>query len=72
MYEERSIADFISRLPFSSAGGQQDTMNTEGSFRMQYYLNGQNAFPESMYLKCSILLRERKKVSVVIAKIGNE
>jgi len=72
LYEERSIPDFISRLPFSSVAGQKDIINTDGSFRMQYYLNGQNAFPESMYLECSILLRERKKVSVVIAKIGNE
>lgn len=72
LYDERIIPDFISRLPFSSAGGQQDTMNTEGSFRMQYYLNGQNAFPESLYLECSIKLTERKKVSVMIAKIEDE
>ncbi|WP_294245289.1 hypothetical protein [uncultured Chryseobacterium sp.] len=72
LYDERSASDFISRFPFSPGAEQQADMNTDGSFRMQYYLNGQTSFPESMYLECSIKLTERKKVSVVIAKIDDE
>ncbi|AZA51728.1 hypothetical protein [Chryseobacterium sp. G0201] len=67
--EERSSYDFINGAPFSFIVEENPVMNKDGSFRIQYYLNGKTSFPESLYLECDIMLRERKKISVVVASI---
>ncbi len=67
--DERSPYDFISGAPFSMIIDDHPVINREGAFRMRYYLNGQTVFPESMYLECSMMLEEEKKISVVIATL---
>ncbi|MGG7551272.1 hypothetical protein ACQ7CX_11685 [Chryseobacterium arthrosphaerae] len=67
--DERSSYDFISGAPFSMMISDDSVINREGEFRMRYYLNGQTAFPESVYLECSIKLEEEKKISVVVAAL---
>ncbi|MGH1518361.1 hypothetical protein [Chryseobacterium sp. JK1] len=69
LYEERTTHDFISRSPFSLIIEENPTMNENGDFRIQYYLNGKTLLPESLYLECSIMLKEKKKISVAIAAI---
>lgn len=71
LYEERSIHDFINKAPFSFLIEEQPVINSDGNFRIQYFLNGETNLPESLYLECDIMLEERKKVSVVISKIEN-
>lgn len=68
--DERSSYDFINGVPFSFIVEENPMMNKDGSFRIQYYLNGKNSLPESMYLECDIMLRERKKISVSVASIN--
>lgn len=65
----RSRYDFINRAPFSIIVEDDPVMNHEGDFRLMYYLNGENKFPESLYLECSILLQEEKKITVAISVI---
>lgn len=70
LHDERSIYDFISRSPFSMIIEDNPVMNDQGNFRIQYYLNGKTQLPESLYLECSLMLKEEKKVSVVIAAVS--
>lgn len=67
--EERSVHDFINNAPFSFLMEEVPVINKNGDFRVQYYLDGKTNLPESMYLECNIVLEQRKKVSVVVAKI---
>lgn len=67
--EERTISDFINEYPFSMIIADDPIMNEDGNFRIQYYLNGKTLLPESLYLECSMMLKEEKKISVVIATI---
>lgn len=69
LHDERSSYDFINEAPFSMIIDDHPVMNCNGAFRMRYYLNGENAFPESMYLECSIMLKEEKKISVMVAAL---
>ena len=71
LYEERSIHDFINKAPFSFLIEEQPVINSDGNFRIQYFLNGETNLPESLYLECDIMLEERKKVSVVISIMEN-
>lgn len=68
--DERTVFDFMSRSPFPQMIGDDPVMNDQGNFRIQYYLNGDTLLPESLYLECSIMLKEEKKVSVVIAAVS--
>ncbi|WP_185289028.1 hypothetical protein [Chryseobacterium lactis] len=70
LHDERSIYDFIGRSPFSMIIEDNPVMNDQGNFRIQYYLNGKTQLPESLYLECRIMLKEEKKVSVVIAAVS--
>lgn len=67
--EERTISDFISGYPFSMIIADDPIMNEDGNMRIQYYLNGETLLPESLYLECSIMLQEEKKISVGITTI---
>lgn len=68
LYDERSVYDFISGAPFSFIIEDNPVMNDKGNFRIQFYLNGNTALPESLYLECDIMLREKKKISVAISR----
>ncbi|WP_312993097.1 hypothetical protein [Chryseobacterium flavum] len=65
--DERTVHDFINNLPFSLIVNDQPDMNEEGEMRIQSYLNGKNGLLEYMYLECSMMLNEIKKISVAIA-----
>lgn len=65
--DERSIYDFINKAPFSLIIEDNPKMNNEGSCRIVHYLNGETFLPESIYLECSIMLQEEKKIAVSIA-----
>lgn len=67
--EERTTYDFINGNPFSFISEENPMMNVEGNFRIQYYLNGKTALPESLYLECDMMLAEKKKISVVVSII---
>ncbi|MCS3870945.1 hypothetical protein J3D55_003861 [Chryseobacterium ginsenosidimutans] len=69
LYDERSAYDFINKAPFSFIIEENPVMNKNGSFRIQYYLNGKTSLPESLYLECDIELEKKKKISVVIATL---
>ncbi|AZA77534.1 hypothetical protein EG347_08415 [Chryseobacterium sp. G0186] len=68
--DERTISDFIGGMPFSLIIEDHPKMNDAGNFRMQYYLNGETLLPETLYLECSIMLKEEKKISVVVTAIS--
>ncbi|WP_284462262.1 hypothetical protein [Chryseobacterium sp.] len=68
--DERTTSDFINNYPFSMIISDNPMMNNEGDFRMQYYLNGETFLPETLYLECSIMLTEEKKISVVVTAIS--
>lgn len=72
LHDERSRHDFINGAPFSSIVKEDPVMNKEGSFRIQYYINGKTSLPESLYLECDMMLQERKKISVVVACIDEK
>lgn len=67
--DERSVQDFINAAPFSTTLEDHSVMNEEGDFRLMYYLNGETALAESLYLECDIQLEQRKKVSVAISSL---
>ncbi len=67
--DERSVYDLINGYPFSMVITDNPVMNEDGNFRIEYYLNGETLFPESLYLECSIMVEEEKKISVVVAAI---
>lgn len=67
--DERSVSDLINEYPFSMIITDDPVINEEGYFRIQYYLNGETLLPESLYLECSIILLEEKKISVVVTAI---
>lgn len=69
LYEERNIDDFIRRSPFSLIIEDDPVMNEEGHFRLISYLKGETSLPESLYLECSIMLQEEKKISVSVSGI---
>ena len=69
LYEERDIDDFIRRSPFSLIIEDDPVMNEEGTFRLINYLKGETSLPESLYLECSIMLQEEKKISVSVSGI---
>ncbi|SIS52008.1 hypothetical protein SAMN05421786_1019 [Chryseobacterium ureilyticum] len=68
--DERKVYDFINESPFSMTIQDHPVMNDNGNFRIQYYLNGETLLPETLYLECSIMLEEEKKISVVITAIS--
>ncbi|MDQ0595530.1 hypothetical protein QFZ37_003899 [Chryseobacterium ginsenosidimutans] len=68
--DERNVYDFINEAPFSTAIEDHPVMNQEGDFRLMYYLNGETALAESLYLECDIQLEQRKKISVAISSLG--
>lgn len=68
--EERTVYDFINESPFSMIIQDNPVMNDNGNFRLQYYLNGETLLPETLYLECSIMLEEEKKISVVITAVS--
>lgn len=69
LYEERDIDDFIRKSPFSLIIEDNPVMNEEGTFRLISYLKGETSLPESLYLECSIMLQEEKKISVSVSGI---
>ncbi|WP_426479583.1 hypothetical protein ACP3T3_09190 [Chryseobacterium sp. CBSDS_008] len=69
LYEERDIDDFIRKSPFSLIIEDEPVMNEEGTFRLISYLKGETSLPESLYLECSIMLQEEKKISVSVSGI---
>lgn len=70
--EERTTQDFINGSPFSFIIEEKPTINDNGNFRIQYFLNGKTALPESLYLECDILLAEKKKITVVVSNIAEQ
>lgn len=68
--DERTVYDFINESPFSMTIQDHPVMNDNGNFRIQYYLNGETLLPETLYLECSMMLEEEKKISVVITAIS--
>ncbi|PWN63749.1 LysM peptidoglycan-binding domain-containing protein [Chryseobacterium viscerum] len=67
--DERDIDDFIRRSPFSLIVEDEPVMNEEGSFRIISYMKEENALPESLYLECTIMLQEEKKISISVSGI---
>ena len=67
--EERSVHDLINSAPFSFLVEEEPIINSEGKFRLQFFMNGKTNLPESMYLESDIMLEERKNVSVVISNL---
>ncbi|MBV8328770.1 hypothetical protein [Chryseobacterium sp.] len=67
--DERTIYDFVNGSPFTMIIEEDPEMNHGGNFRMQYYLNGETQLSEALYLECSIMLKEEKKISVAIATV---
>lgn len=65
--DERSVYDFISEAPFPFIIEDHPVLNDNGNFRIQFYLNGNTGFPESLYLECDLMLKEKKKVAVAIS-----
>ena len=47
-------------------------MNEEGTFRIISYLKQENTLPKSLYLECSIMLQEEKKISVSVSEIDEK
>ncbi|WP_123905777.1 hypothetical protein [Chryseobacterium sp. ERMR1:04] len=70
LHDERSIYDFINKAPFSLIMEDNPVMNKEGNCRIVHYLNGETLLPESVYLECSMMLQEEKKIAVSIAVIN--
>lgn len=70
LYDERSVYDFMNRAPFSLIIEDDPIINNQGNCRLVYYLNGETLLPESVYLECSIMLQEEKKVAAAIAVIN--
>lgn len=69
LYEERDIDDFIRRSPFSLIINDAPVMNEEGTFRLINYMKEETSLPKSLYLECSIMLQEEKKISVSVSGI---
>lgn len=69
LYEERNIDDFIRKSPFSLIIEDEPVMNEEGTFRLINYMKGETSLPKSLYLECSIMLQEEKKISVSVSGI---
>ncbi|UKB80812.1 hypothetical protein [Chryseobacterium sp. MEBOG07] len=67
--DERDIDDFIRRSPFSLIIEDEPVMNEEGFFRIISYMKEENALPESLYLECTIMLQEEKKISISVSGI---
>lgn len=72
LYEEREIDDFIRKSPFSLIIKDNPVMNEEGTFRIISYLKQENTLPKSLYLECSIMLQEEKKISVSVSEIDEK
>ncbi|WP_292008821.1 hypothetical protein [Chryseobacterium sp.] len=72
LYDERTVNDFINGALFPVLINEDPVFNENGSFRIQYYLNGESVLPESLYLESDIMLQERKKVAVVISALQEE
>lgn len=72
LYEERNVDDFIRRSPFSLIIEDDSVMNEEGTFRIISYLKEETSLPESLYLECSIMLQEEKKISVSVSGIDEK
>lgn len=69
LYEERNIDDFIRKSPFSLIIEDEPVMNEEGTFRLINYMKEEALLPKSLYLECSIMLQEEKKISVSVSGI---
>jgi hypothetical protein len=72
LYEERDIDDFIRKSPFSLIIEDNPVMNEEGNFRIISYLKRETSLPESLYLECSIMLQEEKKIAVSVSGIDEK
>ncbi|WP_431611116.1 hypothetical protein [Chryseobacterium sp. 'Rf worker isolate 10'] len=72
LYEERDIDDLIRKSPFSLIIEDNPVMNEEGTFRIISYLKEETSLPESLYLECSIMLQEEKKISVSVSGIDEK
>ncbi|MGE8528026.1 hypothetical protein [Chryseobacterium rhizosphaerae] len=72
LHDERDVYDFINESPFSLIIDDNPTINHQGDFRIKYYLNGKLQLPESMYMECSIMLKEEKKISVVVSALTEQ
>ncbi|RXM39561.1 hypothetical protein BOQ62_10305 [Chryseobacterium sp. CH21] len=72
LYEERDTDDFIRKSPFSLIIEDNPVMNEEGNFRIISYLKRETSLPESLYLECSIMLQEEKKISVSVSGIDEK
>ncbi|UKB82876.1 hypothetical protein LF887_17915 [Chryseobacterium sp. MEBOG06] len=69
LHEERDIDDFIRKSPFSLIIEDEPVMNEEGNFRIIGYMKEKTSLPKSLYLECSIMLQEEKKISVSVSGI---
>ena len=67
LYEERSVHDFVNGSPFSFLLEDDPIINSDGNFRLKYFMNGKTALPESLYLECDMILEDKKKITVVIS-----
>lgn len=67
LYDERSVHDFVNSSPFSFVLEDDPIINSDGNFRLKYFMNGKTVLPESIYLECDMMLAEKKKITVVIA-----
>ncbi|KFF13502.1 hypothetical protein IW15_06855 [Chryseobacterium soli] len=67
--DERTVYDFINRSPFSLIIDDHPTINHQGTFRLMCYLNEEHTLPKSLYVECSIMLEEEKKISASVSEI---
>ncbi|MCJ8154058.1 hypothetical protein MKJ01_09835 [Chryseobacterium sp. SSA4.19] len=65
--DERNRYDFINEAPFPTTVEDHPVMNQQGDFRLMYYLNGETALAESLYLECDIQLEQHKKITAAIS-----
>jgi len=68
--DERTVYDFINRSPFSLIIDDDPTVNHQGAFRLMCYLNAEHSLPKSLYVECSMMLEEEKKISASVSEIN--
>lgn len=68
--DERTVYDFINRSPFSLIIDDHQTVNHQGTFRLMCYLNAEHTLPKSLYVECSMMLEEEKKISASVSEIN--
>jgi len=66
LHDERSKEDFMNETPFKLIVEESQVFNNAGDLRFRCYMNPETGLSESVYLECSIILDDIRKVSVTI------